>query len=546
MKRASSTSRSKGAQSPSREAAQGCSPGRNPWVQVESDAALNEPKNSCGPDSFSRSAIVVSAATTWQKQAAGKADVSTAGAEALVSGKSLWQGPGPAPPKTASPKTKVFLEPVKSVPFRAHRAALRLRPTLSLVLLPLLFLLSCAKNSGEKEAAVPVQVVTVKKKTVQRTVTAEAVLFPLQQAAITPKISAPVKAFYIKRGSRVHKGQLLAVLENTDLAAAAQENKGSYDQAQAAYETTTVSDLPQQVQKAQLDAQAAKQLFDAQQKIYSSRQELFQQGAMPRKELDQAGVDLTNARNQYEIAQKHLDALMVVGKQQQLKSAAGQLESARGKYLGAAAQLSYSEVRSPIDGVVTDRPLYPAEMAAAGTPLLTVMDISQVIARAHIPQPEAALLKGGDKATVTVPGQEDPIEGNITVVSPALDPNSTTVEVWVQVKNSDQRLKPGTSVQVSMLAETIPDALVIPAAALLTAPDGTTSVMQVSADSRAHPKNIKVGIRQGDEVQVVEGLQAGDQIVATGAYGLPDNTRIKAESPPAAQPADKSGKSDEK
>lgn len=421
-------------------------------------------------------------------------------------------------------------------------------------ILPLLFLIACSKDTSEKEPAVPVQVVTVQRQTIQRTVTAEAILFPLQQAAITPKISAPVKAFYIKRGSRVRKGQVLAVLENTDLAAAAQENKGSYNQAQAAYETSTASDLPQEVQKAQLDTQAAKELFAAQQKVYSSRQELFQQGAMPRKELDQAGVDLTNAKNQYEIAQKHLDALMQIGKQQQLKSAAGQLESAKGKYLGAAAQLSYSEIRSPIDGVVTDRPLYPGEMAAAGTPLLTVMDISQVIARAHIPRPDAALLKGGDKATITVPGEENPFEGKITVVSPALDPNSTTVEIWVQAKNSEQRLKPGTSVRLSMLAQTIPDALVIPAAALLTAQDGATSVMQVSADSHAHQKNIKVGVRQGDEVQVMEGLQAGDRIVASGAYGLPDNTRIKAESTaagdgagPAAKPDDeKSGKPDEK
>ena len=177
------------------------------------------------------------------------------------------------------------------------------RRAISLAILAVLFLLGCNSNSTEKEAAVPVQVVTVKKETLQRTVTAEAVLFPLQQAAITPKISAPVKAFYIKRGSKVRKGQLLAVLENRDLAAAAQENKGSYDQAQAAYETTTAADLPQEVQKAQLDAQAARQLLSAQQKVYNSRQELFQQGAMPRKELDQAGVDLTNARNQYEIAQ---------------------------------------------------------------------------------------------------------------------------------------------------------------------------------------------------------------------------------------------------
>ena len=314
----------------------------------------------------------------------------------------------------------------------------------------MLFLPACSSNSTEKEAAVPVQVVTVIKETLRRTVTAEAVLFPVQQAAITPKISAPVKAFYITRGSKVRKGQLLAVLEHNDLAAAAQENKGSYDEAQAAYETTTASALPQEVQKAQLDAQAAKQLLSAQQKIFSSRQELLQQGAIPRKELDQAGVDLTNARNQYEIAQQHLDTLMKVGKQQQLKSAAGQLESAKGKYLGSAAQLSYSEIRSPMDGVVADRPLYPGEMVAAGTPLLTVMDISQVIARAHIPQPEAALLKAGDPATITVPGEDNPIEGKITVVSPALDPNSTTVEVWVQIKNPDQRLKPGTSVQVSM------------------------------------------------------------------------------------------------
>jgi HlyD family secretion protein len=397
------------------------------------------------------------------------------------------------------------------------------------VLVATLLFSSCSSNSGEKEPGVPVQVVAVEKTTVERTVVAEAILFPLQQSAITPKISAPVKAFYIKRGSRVRQGQLLAVLENRDLAAAAQENQGAYQQAQAAYETTTAASLPEEIQKATLDTQAAKQLLEAQQKVYNSRQELYQQGAMPRKELDQAGVDLTQARNQYEIAQKHLDALLAIGKQQTLKSAVGGLESAKGKYLGAQAQLRYSEIRSPMDGVVADRSLYPGEMAAAGTPLLTVMDISQVIARAHIPQPEAALLKVGDQATITAPGEDGPVEGKITVVSPALDPNSTTVEVWVQAKNPGQRLKPGTSVRVSMLAQTVPDALVIPAAGLLTAQDGTTSVMVVGADNHAHQKNVRVGIRQGEQVQIVEGLQAGERLISSGAYGLPDNTKIQVE-----------------
>jgi RND family efflux transporter MFP subunit len=157
------------------------------------------------------------------------------------------------------------------------------------------------------------------------------------------------------------------------------------------------------------------------------------------------------------------------------------------------------------------------------------MDVSQVIARAHIPQQDAALLKLGDKATITAPGEEQPTEGKITVISPALDPNSTTVEVWVQAKNAEQQLKPGTSVQLSMLARTIPDALVIPAAGLLTAEDGATSVMLAGSYNRAHQKTVKVGVRQGDDVQILEGVQAGDRVVASGAYGLPDNTKIKVE-----------------
>src|SRR5205807_3806347 len=257
----------------------------------------------------------------------------------------------------------------------------------------------------------------------------------------------------------VRQGQLLAVLENRDLSAAAQENKGSYEQAQAAYETTTGASLPEEIKKAEADAQQAQKALDAQEKVYQSRQQLFEQGALPRKELDQSTVDVTQARNQAAIAKKHLDALMAVGRHQELKAAAGRLESAKGKYLGAQAQLSYSEIRSPISGVITDRPLYPGEMATAGTPLLTVMDTSAVIAKAHIPQADAALLKVGDKGTITSPGIEEPIEGKTTVVSPALDPNSTTVEVWLEAKNPKQQLKPGTSVQLTITLETIKDAL---------------------------------------------------------------------------------------
>jgi multidrug efflux pump subunit AcrA (membrane-fusion protein) len=321
------------------------------------------------------------------------------------------------------------------------------------------------------------------------------------------------------------------VLENRDLSAAAQENKGSLEQAQAAYETTTSASLPEEIQKAEAEAQQSKQALEAQEKVYQSRQQLYEEGALPRKELDQSGVDIIQARNQYAIAKKHLDTLLALGKQQQLKAAEGQLESAKGKYMGAQAQLSYSEIRSPIDGVVTDRPLYPGEMAAAGTAVVTVMDISAVIAKAHIPQADAALLKVGDKGTITVPGLDEPVEGAVTVVSPALDPSSTTVEVWLEAKNPKQQLKPGTSVQLSLTAKTVKDALVVPAAAVISAADGSSAVMIAGSDGKAHQKTVKLGIRQDDDIQILEGVTEADKVVATGAYGLPDNTKIKIEMP---------------
>ena len=399
----------------------------------------------------------------------------------------------------------------------------------SVAIAALLLSVGCSSDKGDKEPVVTVHVAPVEKTTIQHTVQAQAILFPRQQAAIVPKISAPVKKFLVKRGSPVHEGQLLAVLENRDLAAAAQDTRGAYDQAQATYETTTAASLPEEIRKAEADAQQSQQALDAQEKVFQSRQQLFDQGALPRKELDQSRVDVTAARNQNAIARQHLDKLMAIGKQQELKAAAGQLESAKGKYLGAEAQLGYSEIRSPIAGVITDRPLYPGEMASAGTPLITVMDTSSVIAKAHIPQNDAAALKIGDKGTMTVPGLEQPIEGKVTVVSPALDPNSTTVEVWFEAKNPKHELKPGTSVQLSLTAQTLKDALVVPVSSILTAPDGSTTVMVAGADGRAHQKSVKLGIRNGDDVQVTDGVSENDKVIASGAYGLPDKTKIKIE-----------------
>jgi HlyD family secretion protein len=401
-------------------------------------------------------------------------------------------------------------------------------------LLPAAILLAvvsgCSSEEKETEPVAIVQVATVTQASIEKVISSEAVLFPLQQAAITPKVSAPVKRFLVNRGDRVKAGQLLVVLENRDLAASEVENKGNLAQAEAAYATTTAASLPEEMRKAELDVGSARQALDAEQKLYESRENLYQQGALPRKDLDQARVSLTQAKSAYEIAQQHWNALQAGGKEQALKSASGQLESARGKYEESQAQLSYSEIRSPISGFVTERNLYPGEIAAAGAPLLIVMDTSFLIAKAHIPQQDAALLKVGNAAELTAPSVDDKIPASIIVVSPATDANSTTIEIWAKAANANNQLRPGTTAQLSVTAQKLDNVLVVPVSAILNQPEGGNGVMVVGSDNRAHLRVVQVGIQNGDQAEVTSGLKAGQQVVTSGNYGLPDNTQVKIDS----------------
>jgi HlyD family secretion protein len=398
----------------------------------------------------------------------------------------------------------------------------------------------CGSDEKAKDAVVSVQTTAAHRATISKTISADAVVFPLQQAVLTPKITSTIKTFLVQRGSHVRKGQVLAILENADLSAAAEQSKGEFEQAEAGYATTTGASLPEQIQKAELDTASAKSVLDAQQQIYNSRKELFEQGGIPRRDFDSAQVSLMQARSQYEQAQKQLDDLHRIGKEQALKSANGQLAAAKGKFLGAQAQLSYSEIKSPIDGVVTERPQYPGELAAANQPLLTVMDLSKLIAKAHIAQTEAVSLNVGDAAELQLPGVDEKVKGRVSLVSPAVDPGSTTIEVWVETTKPGSALKPGMTVQVQIAAATAKDVLAVPASAVFTNADATNYVLVAGSDEKAHIKTVEIGIRGGSEVQILSGIKEGEAVITSGGYALPDKTQIKVE---ALAPAEKNAAS---
>ncbi|HTB16740.1 MAG TPA: efflux RND transporter periplasmic adaptor subunit [Bryobacteraceae bacterium] len=408
------------------------------------------------------------------------------------------------------------------------------------ILIALAALAACSKpKEAETEPVAPVQVTEVQRDSIRRMVAADGILYPLDQAGVTPKISAPIKAFNIKRGDHVAKDQVLATLENRDLEAAVAEARQVYEQALAAQRNTNGAQIPEDANKARQDVTSSKEALDAAQKVYESRKQLFEQGALARRLVDEANVAFVQARSQYNLAAQHLQALDRVSQPEQTKGAEAQAQAAKARYDAALAQLSYSEIRSPIAGVIADRPLYAGEMAAAGSPLLTVVNVSRVIARANVPVAQAASVKVGDTGVIAQTEAGIQVNGKVTVVSPSVDPNSTTVEVWVEADNPGEKLKPGATVRVSILAETIPNAIVIPSSALLPSDEGGVQVMVVGGDSVAHEKKVELGAREPDKVQVLKGLEAGEKVITGGGVGLDDGAKVRIAAAPAADKDDK-------
>jgi multidrug efflux pump subunit AcrA (membrane-fusion protein) len=382
---------------------------------------------------------------------------------------------------------------------------------------------------AEAEPPTAVMVETAGKGAIDRVITADAVLYPIDQANVTAKINAPVTRVLVNRGDHVRAGQVLLELESADLAAAANEAKHQIDQAQAAYDATATVTVVEDRNKAQADAATAQAAVDAAQHTYDRLAALNKEGALAQRPVDDAKATLTQAQLQLQAAQKHLATVTQAGQREAVHGAEVNINAAKAHYDTTNVQLTYAKVKSPISGVVADRAVYPGEMAASGTPLVSIVNISEVRAVANVPVKDAEFIKVGRPARIA--GPDGDIAGKVTVVSPSVNPATTTVEVWVTAPNPGEKLKPGGTVRVAIIAETLQNILVVPAAALLNSDTGGSKVMVITPDMVAHERMVTVGVRQGDRVQILSGVQEGDQVVTTGGLGLEDKAKVVIQAP---------------
>src|SRR6185295_484871 len=190
-------------------------------------------------------------------------------------------------------------------------------------LLTLLFLSGCSSKEPQEAEAdheVTVDVAPVLASAISQKIAADAIVYPIQQAAVSSKISAPIRKLYVERGDRVRAGQLVAELESQDLLADVNEARAALAQAEIAIQSVNAA-VPQELNKVQIEIDAARQAVTEQQRIYDHRNDLFKQGAIAEKDVREAEFNLQQARNQLKAAEAKVGDFRGAAKEQELKAA---------------------------------------------------------------------------------------------------------------------------------------------------------------------------------------------------------------------------------
>ena len=339
--------------------------------------------------------------------------------------------------------------------------------------------LSLARPTAGSTRPLPlVQAATPLQLEVQRKLLLTADILPIQQADLMAKVAGYLDTISVDRGDRVRAGQVLAVIQQPELEHQVQQARANFDFAKLTYER--MRDL------------SAKDL-------------------VAKQELDDASTKLEVAKRLLEVQQEYV---------------------------------KYTKILTPFDGYVTKRYVDPGALIPQATgfvsavnTVLTVMDLSQVKVLVNVPERDVTSIHVGDPVTLTLDAYADQtFQGRVTKFAPALEASSRTLQVEIDVANDDLALKPGMFARVSVVLERHPQAVVVPAEALLVNELGSFLYVIGGSDGTATVRRtaVRTGIEDGGHVEILAGLSVKDRVVVTGEEFVRDGGSVRVASDAAA------------
>ncbi len=401
---------------------------------------------------------------------------------------------------------------------------------------------SKVETEAEVTPVVSVKVAKAEKGSIAAQVVAVGTIWPREKADVGAKVSAQIKKMALLKNKVVRAGEVIAVLESRDLQAQRAEAVAALNEARANERSLVTGTIPK------TNAEDQKLLTDARAKVnnarrlYERRRTLYEQGGISQKDLEAAQLDLTTAEDELRLEEQTVALRSRALNPNDRALAAARTAGAQQHLATLDAQLSYATIRAPITGIVTDQYQYEGEFAASGGKLVTIADTSSVIVKAPFSDTAAAQLKAGDAASVVpTDTSAEEMKGQITLLSRSSDPTNRTVEVWVTLANGAGKLRANGAAQITVMANSKDDAIIVPASAVTLAASNADegTVMIVDKQKVARERKVTVGVRSGNRIEITEGLAEGDTVVMEGNFALPDGTKVEI-----AKDEDKEGEDD--
>lgn len=385
------------------------------------------------------------------------------------------------------------------------------------------------EEEAAKKPVAPVQTAVAEGAAVALTLSAPATIFPREQANITPRLTGVIRELKVRKGDTVAAEALLATLENRDLAAQREEAKAMLADAQANLEKTRKGTLPSDLERGRGQVETARALLNQAQKQFDRRKALFDQGAIPQRDLLVSETELSTAKTSFEVASRSLVLLEQQSQGQDLRIAEARVEQANGRLATVSAQLQFAELRAPFAGVITEQFQYAGDLGQPSSPIFTLVDLTAVTARAQVPEADASRAAAGQSCQFQGGGNDaNSITGRVSVINRAVDPLRRTVEVWCEIARPPSSLRSGAFGTVAFQTGRLERTVLVPVGALQLE-EGTRKgvVLVVDVNKIAHRREVEVGDLTGNRRVVLSGLKAGEIVVTEGGYELPDGTQVQ-------------------
>jgi membrane fusion protein, multidrug efflux system len=191
----------------------------------------------------------------------------------------------------------------------------------------------------------------------------------------------------------------------------------------------------------------------------------------------------------------------------------------------AKLELSYTEIRAPIAGVISQRYVKVGNTIEVNTPTFQVTSLEPLVSYLHVPEREYRRIERGQTAAIAVDAlQGVRFEGTVARVSPVVDPLTGTFKITIEVSDSSRSLKPGMFGRISIVYDKHENALQIPRNAIIQEA-GEPAVFVVDGDT-AHRRPVSTGYVQGTRIEILDGLVDGDRLVLVGQTGLKDGSKV--------------------